>query len=102
MIIFSLNAFKVNVDFYLFKMFFKEFISKLFSFDLFIIISLKDRIMIINEIINKNKRFFDINILLLLCLYRLKINNILFLNILKTISYLFIYNFAKIKSCYLN
>ena len=78
-------------------MFFKEFISKLFSFNLFLIINLRDRITI-NEIVDKNKRFFDIDILLLLYSHRLKINNILFLSILKTISYLFIYNFSKIKS----
>ena len=54
--------------------------------------------MIIDNIIYKNGKFFDVNILLLLYLYRLKINNILFLNISKTISYLFIYNFSRIRS----
>ena len=58
--------------------------------------------MIINEIIDKNERFFDVDILLSLYLYRSKTNNILFLNILKTILYLFIYNFSRIKSCYFN
>ena len=58
--------------------------------------------MKINEIINKNKRFFNNDILSSLLLYRLKINNNLFFNILKTISYLFIYNFSKTKSCYFN
>ena len=58
--------------------------------------------MIINEIIDKNERFFVVDILLLLCLYRLKINNILFLSISKMILYLFIYDFSKIKSCYFN
>ena len=57
--------------------------------------------MITDEIANKNDKFFDINILLLLCLYYLKINNILFLRISKTTLYLFIYNFLKIKSCFL-
>ena len=102
LIIFSLNVLNVDINFFLFKMSFKEFISKLFSFNSFLIINLKDHIIIINEIIDKKKRFFDINILLLLYLYRLKTNNILFLNILKTILYLFIYDFLKIKSCCLN
>ena len=82
-------------------MFFKKFISKLFSFNSFLIINLKSYI-IINEGIDKNERFFDIDILLLLCLYRLKTNNILFLSILKTIFYLFIYDFSRIRSCYFN
>ena len=101
LIIFSLNVLKINVIFFLFKMSFEEFISKLFSFDSFLIIDLKDRVTI-NEIIDKNERFFDIDILLLLYLYRLKINNILSLNMLKTILYLFIYDFSRIKSCYFN
>ena len=83
-------------------MFFKKFISKLFSFNLFLIINLKGRVMIINEIINKKERTFNVNILLLLYLYRLKTNNILFLSVSKTISYLFIYAFLRIKSCCLN
>ena len=98
LIIFFLSVLKINVDFFLFKTFFEKSISKLFSFNLFLVISLKSRIIIINEVIDKNKRFFDINILLLLYLYRLKTNNILFLSILKTISCLFIYNFLKIRS----
>ena len=98
---FFLNVLRVNVIFYLFKMFFEKFISKLFSFDLFLTINLKNRV-IINEIIDKNEKFFDVDILLLLCSHRSKINNILFLNMSKTISYLFIYNFSRIKSCYFN
>ena len=82
-------------------MFFEGFISKLFSFDSFLTIGLKGRI-IVNEVIDKNERFFDIDILLSLYLYRLKTNNILSLSISKTISYLFIYNFSRIRSCYLN
>ena len=58
--------------------------------------------MIINNVIDKNEKFFVIDILLLLYSHRLKINNILFLNILKMILYLFIYNFSNIKSCYFN
>ena len=83
-------------------MFFEDLISKLSSFDLFLIINLKKRVITIIEIINKNKRFFNNNILLLLYLYCLKINNSLFFNILKTTLYLFIYNFSKIKTCYFN
>ena len=102
LIIFSLSILKVDVDFFLFKMFFKRFISKLFSSDSFLAINLKDYIIIINEVIDKKERSFDVNILLLSYLYRSKMNNILFLSILKKILYLFIYNFFKIKSCYLN
>ena len=58
--------------------------------------------MITNEVIDKNKKFFVIDILLLLYLYYLKINNILFLSILRITLYLFIYNFSSIKSCYFN
>ena len=58
--------------------------------------------MIINEIIDKNERFFNINILLLLYSHYLKTNNILFLSISKMTLYLFIYNFLKIKSCCFN
>ena len=47
--------------------------------------------MIINDIVNKNDKFLNINILLSLYLHYLNINNILFLNISKTTSYLFIY-----------
>ena len=81
--------------FYLFKTFFEKFILKLFLFNLLLAINLKNRIIIINKIINKSERFFNINILLSLYSHHLKINNILFLNILKTILYLFIYNFFK-------
>ena len=58
--------------------------------------------MIINKVNDKNERFFDVNILLLLYSHRLKINNILFLSILKTTLYLFIHDFSKIKSYYFN
>ena len=83
-------------------MFFEGFILKLFSSDSFLIIDLKDRIIITNEIIDKKEKSFNVNTLLLLCLYRLKTNNILFLNISRTTLYLFIYNFFKIKSCCFN
>ena len=102
LIILFLNILKVNVNFYLFKMFFKRFISKIFLSDSFLTIDLKDHMTIINKVINKNERFFNVNILLLSYLYRLKTNNILFLNISKTTLYLFIYNFLRIRSCYLN
>ena len=100
LIFISLNALKINVN--LFLMSFEKFISKLFSFNLFLVIDLRDYIIIINKVIDKNERFFDVNILLLLYLYRLKINNILSFLILKIISYLFIYNFSKVKLCYFN
>ena len=58
--------------------------------------------MIINKIINKNERFFVIDILLSSYLYHSKTNNILFLSMSKMILYLFIYDFLKIKSCYFN
>ena len=83
-------------------MFFEKFISKLSSFNSFLAINLKNRIITINEIIGKNERFFDINILLSLYSHYSKTNNILFLSILKTILYLFIYNFSRIKSSYFN
>ena len=95
-----LNALTIIVTFFLFKIYLKRFISKLFLFDLFLIINLKDYIITINKVINKIERFFDINILLLLYLHYLKKNNILFLNILKTTLFLFIYNFSKIKLNY--
>ena len=72
LIIFSLSVLRVNIDFFLFEISFKKFISKLFLFNSFLIIHLKDYTMIINKIIDKKKRFFDINILLLSYLYRLK------------------------------
>ena len=100
--ILSLNALRVNINRFLFKISFEEFISKLSSFNSFLIINLKNHITIINEIIDKNERFFDVNILLLLYSHRSKINNILFLSISKTTLYLFIYDFSKIKSCYFN
>ena len=99
---FFLNILNVNVNRFLFKISLKRFILKLFSFDLFLIINLKDRIIIINDIINKNHKFSIIYILLSLYLYRLNINNILFLSISRTTLYLFIYDFLKIKSCYFN
>ena len=95
-----LNALTIIVTFFLFKIYLKRFISKLFLFDLFLIINLKDYIITINKVINKIERFFDIDILLLLYLHYLKKNNILFLNILKTTLFLFIYNFSKIKLNY--
>ena len=55
MIIFSLNVLKVDVILFLFKMFFKGFISKLFSFDSFLAIDLRDRITA-NKILNQQKR----------------------------------------------
>ena len=58
--------------------------------------------MIINNVINKNDKFLRVDILLSFYLYYLNINNILSFNISKTISYLFIYNFSKIKSYYFN
>ena len=58
--------------------------------------------MIINNVFDKNNKFSDINILLLLYLYYLNTNNILSFNISNTILYLFIYNFLRIKSCYFN
>ena len=70
---------------------FKEFISKLFSFNSFLIIDLRDCVATINEIVDKKDKFFNVDILLLSYLYYSKINNILFLSILKTTSYLFIY-----------
>ena len=79
-------------------MFFENSISKLFSFNLFSTIDFEDRIITINEIIDKKKKFFNVNILLSLRLHRLKINNILFLNISKMTLCLFIYNFLKVKS----
>ena len=83
-------------------MFLENLILKPFSFNLFLIINFEDRITIADEIVDKKKRFFDVNILLSSYLHHLKINNILFLNISRMISYLFIYNFLKIRSCYLN
>ena len=38
-------------------MFFNEFISKLSSFNSFLIIDLKDQVIIINEIIDKNEQY---------------------------------------------
>ena len=102
LIIFSLSVLKIKIDLFLFKISFEWFISKLSSFDSFLIIDLKSHIMIINEIIDKNERFSAIDILLLLYSHYSKTNNILFLNISRMISYLFIYNFLKIRSCCLN
>ena len=48
---------------------FEKFILELFSFDSFLIIDLKDRIMITNEVIDKNKRFSDAETLLSSYLY---------------------------------
>ena len=65
---FFFNILRVNINFFLFKMFFEEFISKLFSFNSFLIIDLRDCVIIINKVIDKKEKFFDVNILLLLCL----------------------------------
>ena len=58
--------------------------------------------MIINNVFNKNDKFLNVNILLSSYSHRLNINNILFFNISNTISYLFIYDFSRIKSYYFN
>ena len=58
--------------------------------------------MTTNNIFNKNDRFLNANVLLLLYLHHLNINNILSFNISSTILYLFIHNFLKIKSYYFN
>ena len=58
--------------------------------------------MIISDVFNKNDKFLNVNVLLSLYSHYLNINNTLFLNISKIISYLFIYNFSKIKSYYFN
>ena len=58
--------------------------------------------MTINNVFNKNDKFLNVDVLLSSYLYRLNINNILFFNISNTISYLFIHNFLKIKSCCFN
>ena len=80
----------------------KLFTLKLFLFNLFLTINLKNYIIIINNIFKKINRFLNANILLLLYSHRLNINNILSLNISNTTLYLFIYNFSKIKSYYFN
>ena len=90
-----MNALRVDINLFLIS--FEKFISKPSSFDSFLTINLKDYIMIINEIIDTNERFSDVEILLLLCLYRLKTNNILSFRISRITLYLFIYNFLKIK-----
>ena len=58
--------------------------------------------MIIDNVFDKNDKFLNVDILLLLYSHYSNINNILFFNISNTILYLFIYNFSKIKSCYFN
>ena len=58
--------------------------------------------MIINNVLNKNDRFLNVNVLLLSYLYRLNVNNILSFSISNTTLYLFTHNFSKIKSCYFN
>ena len=57
---------------------------------------MKKRIRITIKIVNKNENFFNNDILLLLYLHYLKINNILFFNILKTILYLFFKTFREL------
>ena len=58
--------------------------------------------MIIDNVFDKNDKFLNVDILLLLYSHYSNINNILSFNISNTILYLFIYNFSKIKSCYFN
>ena len=81
-----MNVLRIDIDFFLFKMFFEE-LSKLFSSDLSLIISLKNRVVTTDEVVDKKEKSFDVDILLLLFSYYLK-----------TTLYLFIYNFSKIKS----
>ena len=85
LIILFLSVLNININFFLFKISLKRFILKAFSFDFFLIINLKNRIMITNNVINKNNKLLNINILLLLYSHYLNINNILFLIISKTI-----------------
>ena len=58
--------------------------------------------MTTGDVFNKNDKFLNVDILLSSCSHRSNINNILFFNISSTTSYLFIYNFSKIKSYYFN
>ena len=92
-----MNVLNVDVDFFLFEVFLKWFISKLFLFDSFLIINLGDRIITTDDVFDKNDRFSNADVLLSLYSHRLNINNILFFNISSIISCLFIYNFLKIK-----
>ena len=69
---------------------FEKFISELFSFDLFLIISLRNRVIITDEIIDKNEKFFDIEILLSSFSHCLKTNNILSFRISRITLCLFI------------
>ena len=85
---------RVNVD--LFLVSFEKFTFEFSSFE-FSTIDLRD-IIIINEIIDKNERFSIIKTLLSSYLYYSEINNILFFLMSRIISYLFIYNFSRIKS----
>ena len=54
--------------------------------------------MIIDNVFDKNDKFSNFNVLLSLYSHYLNINNILSFNISNTTSYLFIYDFSKIKS----
>ena len=64
--------------------------------------NLKDRIIITDDVFDKNDKFSNIDVLLSLYSHYSNINNILSFNISNTILCLFIYNFSKIKSCYFN
>ena len=61
LIIFFLSILNVNIDFFLFKI----FLSKLFSFDLFLIIDFENNVTTTSEIIDKKK-----DSLLLIFFYR--------------------------------
>ena len=102
LIIFFLSVLNVDIDLFLFEMSLKWCVSKLFSFDSFLIIDLEDRVMITNNVFDRNDKSLDVNILLSSCLYYLNTNNTLSFNISNIILYLFIYDFSRIKSCYFN
>ena len=61
LIIFFLNVLSVNINLFLFEIFLKLFILKLFSFDLFLIIDLKNYIITISDVFDKNDNFFFVN-----------------------------------------
>ena len=58
--------------------------------------------MTINDVFDKNDKFSNANALLSLYSHHSNTNNILSFNISNTISYLFIHDFSRIKSYYLN
>ena len=58
--------------------------------------------MTTNDVFNKNDKFLNANVLLSSYSHYSNINNILSFSISSTTSYLFIYDFSKIKSCYFN